>query len=85
MVIQVLGNQDMCNAQQQGQIASGTHAQPAVGNSSRTAAPRVNHDNLRPTATGIVERIDGPIVDESTSERPRYMMQSVCARSEAGL
>ena len=60
VVIQFLGNQDMGNTQQQGQIASGTHAQPAVGKRGRAAAPGVNHDDLRPTATGIVERINGP-------------------------
>lgn len=60
VVIQFLGNQDMGNAQQQGQIASGTHTQPAVGKRGRATAPGVNHDDLRPTATGIVERINGP-------------------------
>lgn len=50
----------MYNAQQQGQVTARTHAQPAVGKRSRTAAPGVDHDNLRPTATGIVERINGP-------------------------
>ena len=60
VVIQVLGNQDMRNAQQQGQVAARTHAQPAVGKRGRAAAPGVDHDNLRPTATGIVERINSP-------------------------
>ena len=60
VVIQVLGNEHMRNAQQQGQVAAGAHAQPAVGKRSRAAAPGVDHDNLRPTATGIVERINSP-------------------------
>ena len=38
----------------------GTHAQPAVGKRSRATAPGVDHDDLRPTSTGIVERINGP-------------------------
>ena len=50
----------MRNAQQQGQVAARTHAQPAVGKRGRAAAPGVDHDNLRPTATGIVERINSP-------------------------
>ena len=60
VVIQALGNQDMRNAQQQGQVTARAHAQPAVGKRSRATAPGVDHDNLRPTATGIVERINGP-------------------------
>ena len=50
----------MRNTQQQRQVAARAHAQPAVGKCSRAAAPGVNHDNLRPTATGIVERVNGP-------------------------
>ena len=50
----------MRNAQQQRQVAARAYAQPAVGERSRAAAPGVDHDNLRPTATGIVERINGP-------------------------
>ena len=60
VVIQALGNEHMRNAQQQGQVTARTHAQPAVGKRSRATAPGVDHDNLRPTATGIVERINGP-------------------------
>ena len=60
VVIQVLGNQDMGNTQQQRQVAARAHAQPAVGKRSRAAAPGVDHDNLRSTATGIFERINGP-------------------------
>ena len=50
----------MCDTQQQRQIASGTHAQPAVGKRGRTAAPGVNHDDLRPAPARIVERVNGP-------------------------
>ena len=50
----------MCNAQQQGQVTARAHAQPAVGKRSRAAASGVDHDHLRPTATSIVERINGP-------------------------
>ena len=50
----------MRNAQQQGQVAARAHAQPAVCKRSRAAAPGVDHDDLRPAATGIVERINGP-------------------------
>lgn len=60
VIVQTLGNQHVCDTQQQRQIASGTHAEPAIGNSSRTAAPRVNHDDFRPTPARVVERIDRP-------------------------
>ena len=60
VVVQVLGNQDMRNAQQQGQVAARAHAQPAVGKRGRAAAPGVNHDDLRPAPACIVERINGP-------------------------
>ena len=60
VVVQVLGYQHMCDTQQQRQIASGTHAQPAVGKRGRTAASGVNHDDLRPAPARIVERVNGP-------------------------
>ena len=50
----------MGDTQQQRQVAARAHAQPTVGKRSRATAPGVNHDNLRPTSTGIVERINGP-------------------------
>ena len=59
MVVQVLANQHMRNTQQQRQVAARAHAQPAVGKHGRTAAPWVHHNDLRPTATGIIERING--------------------------
>ena len=60
VIVQALGYQHMCDTQQQRQIASGTHAQPAVGKRGRAAAPGVNHDDLRPAPARIVERINGP-------------------------
>lgn len=60
VVVQALGNQHVGNTQQQRQVAARAHAEPAVCKRSRAATPGVDHDNLRPTATGIVERIDGP-------------------------
>ena len=59
VIVQVLGYQHMCDTQQQRQIASGTHAQPAVGKRGRTAAPGVNHDDLRPAPARIVECVNG--------------------------
>ena len=60
VIVQALGNEHMGNTQQQRQIASGTHAQPAVGKRGRATAPGVNHDDLRPAPARIVERINGP-------------------------
>ena len=60
VIVQVLGNHHMRNAQQQGQVAARAHAQPAVGKRGRAAAPRVDHDDLRPAPARIVERINGP-------------------------
>ena len=60
VIVQVLGYQHVRDTQKQRQIASGAHAEPAIGNSSRTAAPGVNHDDLRPALARIVERINGP-------------------------
>lgn len=60
VIVQVLGNQHMDNTQQQRQVAARAHAEPAIGNSGRTAAPGVDHDDLRPAPARIVERINGP-------------------------
>ena len=60
VIVQVLGNQHMCDTQQQRQIAARAHAQPAVGKRSRAAAPGVDNDDLRPAPACIVERINGP-------------------------
>ena len=71
VIVQALGNEHMGNTQQQRQIASGTHAQPAVGKRGRAAAPGVNHDDLRPAPARIVERINGPHcrrIDNGTSQ-----------------
>ena len=71
VIVQALGYQHMCDTQQQRQIASGTHAQPAVGKRGRAAAPGVNHDDLRPAPARIVERINGPHcrrIDNGTSQ-----------------
>ena len=71
MIVQALGNQHVGNTQQQRQIASRTHAQPAVGKRSRATAPGVNHDDFRPAPARIVERINGPHrrrIDNGTSQ-----------------
>lgn len=60
VVVQALGNQHVGNTQQQRQVAARAHTEPAIGNSSRTAAPGVNHNDLRPAPARIVERINGP-------------------------
>ena len=60
VIVQALGNQHVDNTQQQRQVAARAHAQPAVGKRRRATAPRVDHDDLRPTPARIVERINGP-------------------------
>ena len=60
VVVQALGNQHVDNTQQQRQVAARPHAAPAIGNRSRPAAPRGNHDDFRPTPARVVERIDRP-------------------------
>ena len=57
-IVQVLGNQNVGNTQQQGQVAARAHAQPAVGKRGRTAATRIHHNNLGPATSSVVQGID---------------------------
>ena len=60
VVIQILGNQDMGNTQQQRQVAARAHAQPAVGKRRRATAPRVHDNDFRPAAACIIQGVDCP-------------------------